>query len=102
MKKGSLEDRRERGDLITLYKIVNGMEKMDKQDLVMMTEDQGRTRGHSKKIRKRQCVKDIGKNSFPHRTVEKWNELNEEVVTAPNVQNFKQKLDKWRYGDRTL
>ena len=67
MKKGSLEDRRERGDLITLYKIVNGMEKMDKQDLVMMTEDQGRTRGHSKKIRKRQCVKDTGKNNFSHR-----------------------------------
>ncbi|MPC38028.1 hypothetical protein E2C01_031527 [Portunus trituberculatus] len=47
-------------------------------------------------------MKDIGKYSFPHRTVEKWNALNNEVVTAHNVNNFKEKLDKWRHGDRTL
>ena len=81
----TLQARRERGDLITLYKIVNGIEKMDKQDLVVVIEKAGRTRGHSKKIRKRQCVKDFGKYSFPHRTVEKWNALNEKVVSAPNT-----------------
>ncbi|MPC56108.1 hypothetical protein E2C01_050061 [Portunus trituberculatus] len=31
--------------------------------------------------------------------VEKWNALNNEVVTAQNVHNFKEKLDKWRHGD---
>ena len=35
----TLQDRTERGDLITLYKIVNGIEKLDKQDLVMMSEE---------------------------------------------------------------
>ncbi|MPC33279.1 hypothetical protein E2C01_026624 [Portunus trituberculatus] len=54
------------------------------------------------KIRMRQCVKDIGKYSFPHRTVEKWNALSDEVVIAHSVHNFKEKLDKWRHGDRTL
>ncbi|MPC08960.1 hypothetical protein E2C01_001559 [Portunus trituberculatus] len=44
----------------------------------------------------RQCMKDIGKYSFPHRTVEKWNALNNEVVITHNVHNFKEKLDKWR------
>ncbi|MPC29433.1 hypothetical protein E2C01_022663 [Portunus trituberculatus] len=39
---------------------------------------------------------------FPHRMVEKWNALNSEVVTANNTHNFKEKLDKWRHGDRTL
>ena len=34
----TLQDRRER-DLITLYKIVNGFEKLDKQNLVMMEEE---------------------------------------------------------------
>ncbi|MPC37720.1 hypothetical protein E2C01_031210 [Portunus trituberculatus] len=82
-----------------MYKIVNGIEKIDKQDLVI--EEAGRTRGHAK-IRKRQCVKDIGKYSFPHRTVEKWNALNDEVVAAHNVHSFKEKSDKCRYGDRTL
>ncbi|MPC23217.1 hypothetical protein E2C01_016258 [Portunus trituberculatus] len=78
-----------------MYKIVNDIEKIDKEDLVLVTEEDGRTRGHVK-IRMRQCVKDIGKYSFPHRTVEKWNALNNEVVTAHNVHNFKEKLDKWR------
>ncbi|MPC21910.1 hypothetical protein E2C01_014912 [Portunus trituberculatus] len=49
----TLQDRRERGDPITLYKRVNGIEKTDKQDLELVTEEAGRTRGHVKKIRKR-------------------------------------------------
>ena len=43
-----------RGDLITMYKIVNRIDKIDKQDLVVLKEDDGgRMRGHSKRIRKR-------------------------------------------------
>ena len=34
-----LQDRREGGDLITLYKIVNGIEKLDYQNWVMMEEE---------------------------------------------------------------
>ena len=52
----ALQDRRERGDLITMYKIVNGIEKIDKEDLVLGTEEDRRTRGHVKKLRTRQCV----------------------------------------------
>ncbi|MPC64284.1 hypothetical protein E2C01_058397 [Portunus trituberculatus] len=58
-----------------MYKIVKDIEKIDEEDLVLVTEDR-RTRSHVKKIRMRQCVKDIGKYSFPHRMVEKWNALN--------------------------
>ena len=47
----TLQDRRERGDLITLYKTVNGIEKLDKQNLVMMEETR-QVRGHSRKIKK--------------------------------------------------
>ncbi|MPC89707.1 hypothetical protein E2C01_084664 [Portunus trituberculatus] len=57
----TLQDRREQIDLITVYKIVNGIEKIDKEDLVLVTEEDRRTRGHIKEIRMRQCVKDIGK-----------------------------------------
>ncbi|MPC88802.1 Solute carrier family 22 member 6-A [Portunus trituberculatus] len=59
-------------------------EKIDKQDLVVVADEAGRTRGYAKKIRKRQCVKDIGKYSFPHRMVEKWNAFSDEVLTAHN------------------
>ena len=98
----TLQDRRERGDLITLYKIISGIEKIDNEELVVVKEEVSRTRGHSMKIRKNQCVRDTKKYSFPHRIVDTWNGLNEEVVTANSVHNFKEKLDKWRYGDRTL
>ena len=99
----TLQARRERGDLITMYKIVNRIDKIDKRDLVVLKEDDGgRMRGHSKKIRKRQCLRDIKKYSFPHRTVDVWNEFSEEIVTAASVQKFKEMLDIYRYGDRTI
>ncbi|MPC08409.1 hypothetical protein E2C01_000995 [Portunus trituberculatus] len=32
-----LKDRQERGDLITIFKLVNHLEKIDRQDLVTLT-----------------------------------------------------------------
>ncbi|MPC70985.1 hypothetical protein E2C01_065253 [Portunus trituberculatus] len=78
----TLQDRRERGNLITMNKIVNGIEKIDKEDLVLLTKEDGRTRGHEKKIRIKQCVKNIGKYNFLYRTMEKWNAFNNGIVTA--------------------
>ncbi|MPC37258.1 hypothetical protein E2C01_030731 [Portunus trituberculatus] len=57
-----------------MYKTVNVIEKIDKENLVLVTEEDRRTRGHVKKIRIG-SVKDIGRYSFTHRTV-KWNALN--------------------------
>ena len=51
----TLQDRRERGDLISLYKIVNGIEKLDKQSLVMMDEETRQMRDHSRKIGNTSC-----------------------------------------------
>ncbi|MPD04570.1 hypothetical protein E2C01_100264 [Portunus trituberculatus] len=92
----TLQDRRERGYLIAMYRIVSDIEKIDKEDLVLVTEEARRTRGHVKKIRMRQCVMDIGKYSFRHRMVEKWNALSDEGFTAHNVHNFK---ENWINGD---
>ena len=100
----TLQSRRERGDLIMMYKIISGKEKIDLENLVVLTEDRGRnrsTRGHSKKIEKSHCTKDVKKYSFPHRTVDSWNNLCEEVVTATNIHMFKERMDRYRYGDRT-
>ena len=43
----TLQDRKERGDIITLYKTVNGIEKQDKQDLVLMNEETTHIRENS-------------------------------------------------------
>ena len=86
-----------------MNKIVNHIDKIDKQDLVVLKEDDGgRMRGHLKRIRKRHCLGDTKKYSFPHRTVDDWNGLSEEIVTAASVQKFKEMLDICRYGDRTI
>ena len=98
----TLQVRRERGDLIMMYKVVNGMEKIDRPDLVVGLGEQSRqTRGHSKRVRKSQSLRDIRKYSFPHRSVDVWNSLSEEVVLAANIHTFKERLDKYRYGDGT-
>ena len=44
----TLQSRRERGDLVMMYKIINGKEK-NRENLVVLTDDRdraGRTRGH--------------------------------------------------------
>ena len=58
--------------------------------------------GHSKKIKNNHCLKDTRKYSFPHRIVDTWNGLKEEVVEATNILKFKEMWDMLRYGDRTL
>ena len=99
----TLQERRVRGDLITMFKLVNNMEKVDRNDLAPQMEGGGRqTRGHGRKIRKGRCVSDIKKYSFPNRTIDVWNGLKKEVVTAKNLHTFKEKLDKYGYGDRAI
>ena len=98
----TLEKRRERGDLIQIFKLLNRMDIVDNKDLLMRGEIVGRsTRGHSMKLRKGRCLQDVKKHSFPQRCVEMWNELSEEVISAKSVHSFKERLDKYRYGDGT-
>ena len=68
----------------------------------MMEEETRHMRGHSRKIKKSQCVKGHKKVVFPHRIVDTWNGLKEEIVTATNIHKFKEMLDIWRYGDWSL
>ena len=39
--------------------------------------------------------------SFPQSSIDTWNGLKEEVIMASNVHQLKEKLDKYRYRDRT-
>ena len=45
---------------------------------------------------------DIKKYSFSYRTMNTWNDLKEEVIVANNVHMYKEKLDKYGYGDRII
>ncbi len=55
----TLERRRERGDLIMMYRLQEGFENLDREDL-MVRDDSG-TRGNSKKLRKISYRRDVKK-----------------------------------------
>jgi hypothetical protein len=88
----SLEHRRARGDLIDVYKYVHGDYDADKPQFQLHS---GRdTRGNSLKLNKSRCRLDVRANFFSQRVVSSWNLLPDSVVTAPNVNVFKNRLDK--------
>ena len=96
----SLEKRRERGDLIMIYKLMMDKDYVDRKDLLVW--DTRETRGHGRKLKKSRFRRDIKMKSFPHRCVDIWNGLDSCVVHAKSLNEFKNKLDKDRYGDGTV
>ncbi len=86
----TLELKRERGDLITVYRMMKGMEDLDRDDLI--TWDTRNTRRHDKMIKKI-FVGGASRRSFPHRVVDVWNGLKIELVQTETISEFKAKLD---------
>ena len=55
-----------------------------------------RTRGHSVKLHKPHCHKDIRKYFFSLRVINRWNSLPEEVVLSSSINSFKSHLQRIR------
>ena len=90
----TLKERRERGNLITIYKLMNNLEETDREDLILRRKGEARNlRGDKKILHKGICLKDTKKHSFPQRSIDTWNGLKEEVIMAKNVHQLKEKLD---------
>ena len=90
----SLEYRRERADVIQVYKILHDIDKVDKNKLFTLSGYTA-TRGHSLKLFKRRSRLKIRANSFSNRVVDVWNSLPEQVVQAPSLNCFKSRLNNW-------
>ena len=91
MKLPSLKFRRNRGDLIEVYKythdfynVNNSMFELDKNN---------RTRGHNLKLVKPRCRLGVRQNFFSNRIIDKWNNLPAEIVNSPTLNSFKSRLD---------
>ena len=93
----TLEYRRERADLIQVYKILNNIDLVDKEKLFTIAEYR-QTRGHPFKLFKRRSRLNIRANTFGNRVVNSWNALPEKVVNAPSLNAFKSRLNKHWYG----
>jgi hypothetical protein len=92
----TLKYRRFRGDMIEVFKILNGF--YDANVVPPLTRNfDTRTRGNSFKLKVERCHYDIRKYSFCNRVVNVWNSLPEYVVESCSLNSFKNNLDKhWK------
>ena len=88
----SLVYRRRRADMLQIYRIIRGIDKLDKDKFIELV-GQTATRGHSFKIFKPRTKSRVKYNTLGSRAVSDWNSLSEEVVQADNINQFKNRLE---------
>lgn len=86
--------RRQRGDLIETFKIMQHYYDADLSFFVRSHDN--RLRGHSLKLTTERCNRLCRKNFLSNRVVSAWNNLPENVVTATSVNSFKNQLDRFQ------
>ena len=99
----SLEERRVRGDMILMYRLVQGEMDLDYRKFFTDVNECGRwslRREHpltlKSKIEESPYMPDVRRHFFTHRVLQPWNNLPEQVVSSENVDAFKRNYDQWR------
>jgi hypothetical protein len=90
----SLKRRRLRGDLIQVFRIYKGIDKVNWGDMFVAGKS-NRTRGHGERIYKERCRLDVRKHFFTNRVVDLWNSLPEDILRVGSVVSFKRLVDDW-------
>ena len=89
--------RRHRGDMIEVYKMMNGLYDEEAIPNLELRRDHvvgdRRNRGHSKQLFIQRSKIEVRSNFFTRRVAPVWNSLTEEIVSAPSVNSFKNRLD---------
>ena len=88
----TLKYRRYRGNMIELFKIVNG--KYDSAciphfEFMELSDNLIRTRGNKFKLVQHHCHYDLRKYNFTNRVIPIWNSLSNFVVSAETINTFK-------------
>ena len=92
----SLEERRNRGDLIEVFKMVKGLSDVSWQTFFQRSTVSS-TRGHDWKLVKPFCKKDSRLHFFSLRVINRWNSLSQDLVDSTSVNSFKSGLEKLRF-----
>ena len=102
LKLPTLKYRRLRGDMIEVFKIIHG--KYDKTCSLELELYQSvhATRTNSLKLTNSRCHYDLRKYFFSCRIVNIWNSLPSEVVNAPSLNSFKNRLDRFWFNQDIL
>ena len=89
----SLRRRRFMGDMIEVFKMIHGIDKVNLGKLFGIDEDE-RTRKYSLCLKIRRNVNsNIGLKFFTRRVISYWNHHTDEVVSCKSLNTFKIKLD---------
>ena len=92
----TLKYRRNRGDMIEVYKIVHGHYVISEN--ILSFHSGAATRGHIYKLDHGSYMHDMRKYFFSNRVVSLWNGLPISVVTSKTVNAFKNRLDKYWFN----
>ena len=84
--------RRNRMDMIQVFKIVQNIDDISMNGLFEFSDTQ--TRGNSMKLKKPRALKTFRMNSFCVRTSNKWNALPNDIVNSKTVLCFKTAYDR--------
>ena len=93
LKLPSMFYRRLRGDVITVYQILSGHLRVVVGDL-LERDPYEKTRNHGLKLRQPRVNSQLRQVSFFSRVIPSWNRLPAEVVSAPSLNAFKNRLDR--------
>ena len=95
----TLEDRRMRGDMIEVFKILHGLEDVEKSTWFKMAMEGAsyttRNTGHPLNITKPRCNLDLRKQFFSVRCCDPWNKLPNYVRESTTLNTFKNNYDMW-------
>jgi len=91
----TLEERRNRADLIFLFKMYKGLTQPPFDTLFQLSKYEG-TRGHSLKLNKHSTNRDFRHFFFSERVINNWNQLDQNVIDATSVNVFKKRLQHYR------
>ena len=89
----TLKYRRDRADMITTFKLINGHIDIDTTKLFTFAPPN--RHGHSLKLHApKNCRLDIRRNAFSNRIVLPWNQLSDDVVLSKDIDSFKRRYDQ--------
>lgn len=97
----SLEERRNRADLIEVFKMLKGLSSVSYGRFFNIASD-GKTRGHSLKLVKKRFSTSIRQHFFSERVINRWNSLDEDTVSVQSLNGFKKRLNMLRATKKGL
>ena len=95
LKLWTLEERRNRADVIELFKIYKGFSAIRFEEIFTKCKTE-RTRGHTAKLIKNRCNTDLRKFFFSERVVDRWNSMDQQCIEAKSINAFKNNLTRIR------